>query len=135
MIIGIDMGGTHSDGVLINDSTIKTHLKTITLEENISGTIISLIENLIKDQNKKDIKRIVLSTTIITNLLSKNMEEKTGLFFIPGLGAPTQFITDHIKDSYFAKTGYVDHRGVVIKKLNPIELEEAVWFFKNNNIK
>lgn len=135
MIIGIDIGGTHSDGVLISGNEIVKKEKIITDEADIQSTLISLIQKLTIDIESSKIKKISLSTTLVTNLLSKRQESLSGLFLIPGLGAPVSLATEGIKDYFVASGGYVDHRGVAVRGLKKEELEKAKSEFRQKGIR
>ena len=134
MIIGIDMGGTHCDGVLIDQHKVQKKEKQLTDESNIKNAVLSLLKSLLENQNKSKIEKIILSTTIVTNTLSKNQQLNAGLFLIPGLGAPFQKILDQVSNSYVSQNGYVDHRGVEVARVSNDEYESAYEFFKEKKI-
>ena len=86
MILGIDVGGTNIDGVLIKNHKI---IKTIKREINydlLFESIFKTIENLIKDVNVVEINKVNLSTTISTNAIVLNKLEKVGLIIQNGPG-------------------------------------------------
>jgi len=129
------MGGTHSDGVLIYKNKIIRREKILSDSENPEKTIVLLLKKIIENINFLEIKRIVISTTLITNILSKNQEEKTGLLLIPGLGLSLENFKNTTPFTFILKKGYIDHRGVEVSSLNQDELSEAAVFFQNENIK
>lgn len=67
MILGIDVGGTHLDGVIINKKKVLKTVKIPVKADNLFSTIYEGILSLTKDINKSEIKRINLSTTITTD--------------------------------------------------------------------
>jgi N-methylhydantoinase A len=47
MIIGIDVGGTHADGVLLDDGRLVAKCKVNVDQQHLSEAIISLLEALV----------------------------------------------------------------------------------------
>lgn len=124
MKLGIDIGGTHTDGILIDKQDILKTSKITTNHNNLTGTILTSCQNLIADIDSKRIDSIVLSTTLATNLISEENYPKIGLILIPGPGLnPTYY-------SYSPYTkiisGSIDHRGREVEKLNLQEIETIV---------
>ena len=68
MLIGIDVGGTYTDGVLFDEGAIIAAVKKPTDQLNLQNSLLEVLDELLKSANKA-ISRIVLSTTLITNLL------------------------------------------------------------------
>lgn len=128
MIIGIDMGGTHCDGVLIQDNKILKEEKKLTKPDQIKESILELLKSLIQNTEASKIQKVHLSTTLITNALSQKKVNKTAVLLIPGPGASTKEL---LKDKlhFVCKKGYIDHRGVQISALSEDELEEAFKYF------
>jgi N-methylhydantoinase A len=86
VLVGIDIGGTSTDGVILKDGRILKSAKCLTDETNLDVSIITVLDELIKDFEKKAINRVTLSTTLVTNLLARGLGEKTALILIPGPG-------------------------------------------------
>nr|MDJ0624141.1 hydantoinase/oxoprolinase N-terminal domain-containing protein [Desulfocapsaceae bacterium] len=112
MIIGIDVGGTHADGVLLRGNTIVVKNKVDVDHDNLSESIISLLSSLVPE-NRDDLQRIHLSTTLCTNALVSNKLDPVGMFVQAGPGINPEFLQcgNHI---YFL-SGAIDHRGKVIR--------------------
>lgn len=131
MIIGLDVGGTHIDGVIINNKkiikTIKKPVDYLQLENSILNVLDLLLSNV--DPNK--IKQINLSTTVITNAIVENKVNKVGLILQTGPGLNLSIYDN--EHTYFLD-GYVDHRGVVVKDYSKDELRKAIKLFKSHNI-
>ena len=120
MLLGIDVGGTFTDAVLIDNGAIYALAKSQTTQENVLPGILSALD-LVLDHDKADlpndmkglasnITRVVISSTIVTNAL---MEGKTDKVFLavmagPGMSTKGQFPVE----PYLAK-GYIDHRGKI----------------------
>jgi len=121
MLLGIDVGGTFTDAVLIDNGTIYALAKSQTTQENVLPGILAALDLVLysdkveASSNMKAlasrITRVVISSTIVTNAL---MEGKTDKVFLavmagPGMSTKGQFPVE----PYLAK-GYIDHRGKII---------------------
>lgn len=124
MIIGIDVGGTHTDAVLVDKTGLIRKNKTLTDRGNLSATISRSLKEILADTPPSSIKKINLSTTITTNSIVENSYEKTALAIIPGPGCNPEeyFMDDH---SFYLK-GSIDHRGTVTEE--PIQSEIDTLF-------
>ncbi|MDD2372652.1 MAG: hydantoinase/oxoprolinase family protein [Syntrophomonadaceae bacterium] len=120
MLIGIDVGGTYTDGVVFNQSKVIATTKVPTDDNDIKSTVLQVLDNLLLQQDKSDISRIVLSTTVVTNLLATGKGERTALLLIPGYGLPADAY-DISDDTFFLKGG-IDFRGREIDQLKENEL-------------
>jgi len=121
MILGIDVGGTHTDAVLVQNFQLIKKAKVLTNQANIMASLLEAAEKLISGNNINNIDRIVLSTTISTNAIVQNKTNRVAMVLLsgPGLSPATLNLG---KDAYFAK-GYVNHRGIPVKNVNNREIE------------
>ncbi|MDY0290440.1 MAG: hydantoinase/oxoprolinase family protein [Sphaerochaeta sp.] len=132
MIIGLDMGGTHIDGVVIQDGqVIKTHKKPVD-KDDLFTTMWTALEELVEDSDLAAIERINLSTTISTNAIVEGTTAPVGMVVQPGPGLIHDFSS--CKGRVVTIGGYVDHRGVVVDDLDPKELEKALLLFKKDGM-
>lgn len=83
VILGIDTGGTYTDGVLIDKSNnkIMSKSKALTTREKLSVGIADCLHNLVLDQYE-DIELVCLSTTLATNAIVENKGCRVGLITI-----------------------------------------------------
>ncbi len=123
-LIGIDVGGTYTDGVLFHDGSVLHSVKHRTDEDDLKGTLLLVLDDLLAHRQSKDIRRIVLSTTLVTNLLATGRGERTALILLPGKGLPYSAY-DISPDTYFLK-GWVDFRGRQIEAPDPKEIEDTL---------
>ncbi|MCL1832917.1 MAG: hydantoinase/oxoprolinase family protein [Leptospirales bacterium] len=124
MLLGIDVGGTHTDAVLIDKGGIKSTFKAKTDKQNLFDTIITALKEVTSEVNVKEIKNINLSTTLSTNAIIENKLEKTGLFISSGPGInPENF---KIGDNTYIIEGSINHRGSEILKLDTAALEKNI---------
>lgn len=123
MLIGIDVGGTYTDGVVFNRGEVIATTKVPTDDNDIKSTVLQVLDKLLLQQDKSDINRIVLSTTVVTNLLATGKGERTALLLIPGYGLPADAY-DISDDTFFLKGG-IDFRGRELDPLDEKELGEV----------
>lgn len=123
-LIGIDVGGTYTDGVLFSEGSVVHSVKHRTDEDDLEGTLLLILDDLLAHTQAKDVKRIVLSTTLVTNLLATGRGERTALILLPGKGLPNSAY-DISPDTYFLK-GWVDFRGRQIEAPDPGEIEDTL---------
>lgn len=123
MLIGIDVGGTYTDGVVFDRGEVITTTKVPTNDNDIKSTVLQVLDKLILQQDKLGITRIVLSTTVVTNLLATEKGERTALLLIPGYGLPANAY-DISDDTFFLKGG-IDFRGRELDPLDEKELGEV----------
>jgi len=124
LLIGIDVGGTYTDGVIFDQGEIKASTKASTDSEDIKGSVLRVLEQLLGARNPQDIQRVVLGTTLVTNILATGRGEPAGLLLLPGYGLPhdAYSISPH---TWYLK-GAVDFRGREIEPLDQKELAEAL---------
>ena len=86
MLIGLDVGGTYTDAVLLDGQQVIKKVKTPTDNEHLLDTSISALDPLLDAAQGESLERIVLSTTLITNLIATNRIDPVALVIIPGPG-------------------------------------------------
>lgn len=123
MLIGIDVGGTYTDGVVFDRGEVIATTKVPTDEKDIKASVLQVLDRLLEQQSTDDISRIVLSTTVVTNLLATGRGESTALLLIPGYGLPADAYGIS-EDSYFLKGG-IDFRGREIEPIDAAELKKV----------
>ena len=156
MLTGIDIGGTFTDGVYIDEKGRKTVAKSLsTPQDGFIGGFLNCIEDMSKQAKKnpvdllKSVRRFTHGSTIATNTVIEDTGAKVGVITTKGhrdvlkdmLGRGR--ITGRpIDDVYFVLlpkpeqitpdnliievTERSDHKGAVIVKLNEVEAEKAI---------
>src|SRR5512134_3593310 len=109
MIIGLDVGGTHTDVVLLDHFGIKRDIKVTTDASNLFGSVLKGLNAVTEGVPVQDIRRIVLSTTLATNAVVQDKVPPVGMIVSAGPGIdPEQFRTN---PHYICVSGSIDHRG------------------------
>ncbi len=124
MLIGIDVGGTFTDGVILSGTKVTATAKQPTDNMDLKGTIIDVLDRLLTGQEGRDIQRVVLSTTLVTNMLATGNLPGTALLLLPGPGLPLDAYA-LFPNTWFLK-GSIDFRGRVTEPLDTAEIEKAV---------
>lgn len=122
MILGIDVGGTHTDAVLIENFKVKKKAKVHTDEKNLMDSLSQVTAELLKEEDIKGLERVVLSTTISTNAIVQNKTESVSLILASGPGLSPSYLKFH-DDTYFI-SGYVNHRGIEIDCVDQEEVRQ-----------
>ncbi|HEX3011924.1 MAG TPA: hydantoinase/oxoprolinase N-terminal domain-containing protein, partial [Syntrophomonadaceae bacterium] len=133
MFIGIDVGGTYTDGVVFNNNSVLKAVKKPTNDSNLQDTLLQVLDELLESINREEIERIVFSTTLVTNLLATRNGERTALILITGQGLPRDSY-NICPDTYFLK-GSIDFRGRIVESLDKKEVFKALKDIEGQGIK
>lgn len=134
MLLGIDVGGTHTDAVLIDEKKgIISKFKVKTDKKNLLNTIITALKEVTSGCDVKEITNVNLSTTLSTNAIVENRLEKTALFISSGPGIdPSNFSIG--KNTYIID-GSIDHRGNEVAPLDMTSIRKALDECKKDGVK
>ena len=105
--LGIDVGGTFTDAVLIKDNEVQNKGKIPTDKENLLETVISALDVL--DISNKEIEQITISTTLVTNAILQNQLPEVDLILFPGSGMKLTALPWPV--DYKVLSGELDFRG------------------------
>ncbi|MBN2325128.1 MAG: hydantoinase/oxoprolinase family protein [Spirochaetes bacterium] len=123
MIAGIDIGGTHTDAVLVDNGRIVAKSKIPTLHEDLVKTVQRSLTNLTEKKKAGGVTRITLSTTLATNALVEGALETAGVLVCSGPGIdPLKY---SIGPAFHLVGGSVDHRGRETEPVDTRELDRA----------
>jgi N-methylhydantoinase A/oxoprolinase/acetone carboxylase beta subunit len=132
MIIGIDVGGTHTDAVLLSADKIEKKIKVPTDSADLFHTIVSGFTLLLEDIDPKKIKRVVLSTTLTTNAIVQQDMNPVGMIVSAGPGIdPEAFRTG---EHYYCVSGSINHRGREKAPVNKMQIEDIAVKMKKAGI-
>ncbi|MDQ7831916.1 MAG: hydantoinase/oxoprolinase family protein [Desulfovibrionaceae bacterium] len=109
MLLGIDVGGTHTDAVLIGRQGIVAMAKIKTDHDNLLVSIRDALESIVSVAGPEGVSRLNLSTTLSTNAIVEGDTEPVGMFVSGGPGIDP--VLYRVGDHYFTAAGCIDHRG------------------------
>jgi N-methylhydantoinase A len=133
MIIGLDVGGTHTDAVLISQRGLEKEVKVPTDESRLFETVLAGLEGLTAGVDLKKIRRAVLSTTLAANLVVQNKLPQVGMIVAGGPGIDPELF--RIGAHYYKVKGALDHRGREIAPLDEAEIKAAVATLKQAGVR
>ena len=122
MIIGIDVGGTHTDAVLLSQNGIEKKVKVSTDSADLFNTILTGFTQLLEKTDPKKVERIVISTTLTTNAIVQQDMKPVGMIVSSGPGIdPEAYRTG---DHYYCVSGSINHRGREKAPVNEMQIED-----------
>ncbi|MDD2600462.1 MAG: hydantoinase/oxoprolinase family protein [Kiritimatiellae bacterium] len=132
MIVGLDMGGTHIDAIIMQDGKVIKVVKKPTDYDDLFHSIWTTLKELLQGIDQSMIKKINLSTTISTNAIVENKTANVGMIIQSGPGLPNEHLAVGNKNVFI--NGYTDHRGEIVRDVNTKEIDEAIALFSNTKI-
>lgn len=131
MQIGVDVGGTNTDGVIMSDGKVLVSDKTVTTE-NVGDGVFNAIKSVLNKSNIKpnQITSVMIGTTHFTNALveRKKLQKIAAIrlclpasdSLVQMIGWPQDLVDTLSPKKYFAKGGYeVDGR-----EISPLDEDE-----------
>lgn len=113
MLLGIDVGGTFTDAVIIDGGTIVSSAKRRTTKENLMNGITDALGAVMRGADPAQIEQVTLSTTVVTNTIVEHKEQPVDLYVVAGPGRNVDDIFP-VRPVYLK--GYTDHRGIVVER-------------------
>lgn len=121
MIIGLDVGGTHTDVVLLGTEGVAKEVKVLTDPSDLFNTVLTSLERITDGIKPDTISRVVLSTTLTTNAIVQEKIPQVGMIVSSGPGIDPEFF--RTSSHYFTVSGSIDHRG---REIEPVDREEII---------
>lgn len=112
MLLGIDVGGTFTDAVIIDGANVVSWAKRRTTKDNLMNGITEALGAVLVDIDSAQIEQVTLSTTVVTNTIVEHKEQPVDLYVIAGPGRNVDDIFP-VRPVYLK--GYTDHRGIVVE--------------------
>ena len=122
MLIGIDVGGTTTDAVLVKGNHVVKTAYLPTDHDNLLNCLLGALDELIEGVRTQEIERVVLSTTLITNMIAEGKTDSVALVLIPGPGTNPK---DYRLGDTIILDGAIDFRGREIAKLKEAQIKDA----------
>jgi N-methylhydantoinase A len=124
MLIGIDVGGTTTDAVLVENGDVVRSAYVPTDHDNLLSCLLLALDQITNDVPLQEIERVVLSTTLITNMIAEGKTDPVGLMLIPGPGTnPKEY---HLGQNAQILDGAIDYRGREIQPLNESQINHSI---------
>lgn len=133
MIIGLDVGGTHTDVVLMGKEGPEREVKVPTVHADLFNTVLAGLEKTIRGIDQSLIRRVVLSTTLTTNAIVQDKLEPVGMIVTSGPGIDPEFFRTN--EHYFCVSGSIDHRGRETEPVDTSEIKEIKTYFETEGIR
>ncbi|HOP48592.1 MAG TPA: hydantoinase/oxoprolinase family protein [Desulfobacteraceae bacterium] len=131
MILGLDVGGTHTDAVIIDENGIVAETKTLTGDDLLETLRLS-IKDTVSDIDTNLIQRLVFSTTMATNAIVQDRLEETGMIVSAGPGMDPDWFS--VGPSFHVVEGCLDHQGLEAMPLNKNTVLRASDIIRNKGI-
>ena len=132
MIIGLDVGGTHTDVVLLDNQGLQKEVKVPTDPSDLFSSVSAGLTAITEDIDPTAIDRIVLSTTLTTNAIVQHKVPLVGMIVSSGPGIDPEFYRTN--SHYFVVSGSIDHRGREIEPIDADEIERIAADMKKEGI-
>ncbi len=145
MRIGIDVGGTHTDAVLLDGQTVRASIKFLT-SANVRDGVLGALDAILKDSgvDHQLVEAVMIGTTQFTNAVIERRELASTAIIRAGLpsGAMIPPMIDWPEDiaeavgrhTYMVHGGRT-YDGFPIAPLDEAELDAAIADIKNKGIK
>ena len=116
MLIGLDVGGTHTDVVLLGSEGVADTIKVPTDPSRLFDTVVTGLDAILSKVDPSKIKRVVLSTTLTTNAVVQKKIPQVGMIVSSGPGINPEFYRTN--SHFYPVSGSIDHRG---REVEPIK--------------
>ncbi len=124
MYLGIDVGGTHTDAVALDESGIAAQVKVRTDHKDLLSSVNQALEGILRTVAAKDVRQLNLSTTLSTNAIVQGTTEDVGMLVISGPGISAHDFM--LCRDYHALKGSIDHRGSENERLDMAQAKSAI---------
>lgn len=123
MLLGIDVGGTFTDAVIIDGTKVVKWAKQRSTKDNLLIGIEQVLRDVTAHIDIAAIERVTLSTTVVTNTIVEGKEELVDLYIMagPGMNVDHLFPVEPI-----LLKGYTDHRGIAVEPYKASELTRYI---------
>ena len=133
MIIGLDVGGTHTDVVLLDNQGLRKEIKVPTDASDLFGSVLAGLTAITEGIDPETVDRLVLSTTLTTNAVVQHQTPPVGMIVSSGPGIDPEFYRTNAY--YYAVAGSIDHRGREVEPIDTGEIEKIIDALKKEGIR
>ncbi|HQJ80750.1 MAG TPA: hydantoinase/oxoprolinase family protein, partial [Methanothrix sp.] len=131
MLIGIDVGGTTTDAVIVDGNKVVKTAYVPTDHDNLLKCLLGALDELVAGVDTAKVERVVLSTTLITNMIAEGKTDPVALVLIPGPGTNPK---DYSLGESIILDGAIDFRGKEIDPLRENQIKEAATKIKDKGL-
>ena len=136
MRIGIDVGGTHTDAVILDDQTVMASTKVLT-SQNVKDGVVNALDEVLSESgiDRKHIDAVMIGTTQFTNAVIERRELAptaiirvalpSGEMVPPMLDWPED-IADELGRHVYMVHGGKTYDGFPIAPLDDVEIDTAI---------
>ncbi len=122
MIIGLDVGGTHTDAVLLDKGGLVSRIKVPTDDSALYKTVLACLDYVTRGIDPSQVSHVALSTTLTTNAIVSGNTPPVGMIVCGGPGIhPGSF---RVGDHFRVVPGAIDHSG---REIRPVDENEVDW--------
>lgn len=121
MLLGLDVGGTFTDAVIIDGYRVIASAKKRTTKDNLMHGIGEALDAVLQNCDTSLINQVTLSTTVVTNTIVEGKEQPVDLYVVTG---PGRNVDDIFPVSPIYLQGYTDHRGIVVERTPSNEVRD-----------
>jgi len=136
MLLGIDVGGTHTDAVAIDIEsgvTVVASCKVLTRHDDLLASVTEALEIILSEVDKGAVTQLNLSTTLSTNAIVQGKTEEVGVIVSSGPGIdPHNYMPCR---DFHVIDGSIDHRGNEVKALSNRQLTRAIESCRENGVR
>lgn len=125
MRLGIDVGGTFTDAVVVDHNRLLGAAKSRTTHEQFMVGLLDSLDKVLSQEGIEadKISQVTLSTTVVTNAIVSHYLDPVDLFVVPGPGLNIEHAFP-VKP-YILK-GYTDHRGYLQERMKEEDLRDRL---------
>ncbi|MFP4474064.1 MAG: hydantoinase/oxoprolinase family protein [Desulfatibacillaceae bacterium] len=131
MILGLDVGGTQTDAVLLHEGSVVAATKTVNLPD-LLDTLQAALDKTLAGVEAGQIERMVFSTTQATNAIVTDTLEPAGMMVSAGPGMDPEWFS--VGPSYHVVPGCLDHRGAEVVPIDRRAVLEAAEKIRGHGI-
>ncbi|MDQ7826579.1 MAG: hydantoinase/oxoprolinase family protein [Candidatus Eremiobacteraeota bacterium] len=129
MIVGIDIGGTNTDAVLLKEFRIARKVKSSNEKGGILPSVTSALGKLLESIDPREVTRVVVSTTLSTNSIVEGRLEEAGMIVAGGPGLDASLFS--CGSNFHLVKGALDHRGRELLPLDEDAVKKALGSIKD----
>jgi N-methylhydantoinase A len=132
MILGLDVGGTQTDAVLLDDRGVLAETKTPT-GKDLVGTLRTALEKVTYAVEPGKIRRMAFSTTMATNAIVQDRLDEAGMIVSAGPGMNPEWFS--VGPSFHVVGGCLDHQGFEAMPVDRSAVEGAAEAIRGKGIR